>query len=217
MAEVRKLAFIWDMDGTLVDSYPAIVPGVRTVCEEYGLRYSEEYIREYVLRSSVGTLLEEISREYGLDLKELKSRFNTVNDANVAAIRPIPHVKEVLQALSDAGHLSFIYTHRGASCHTILEQTGLRPFFTEVLTALDGFPRKPEPDAILHLVEKYALLADHCFYVGDRSLDIEAACNAGIRSILYLDPASPLKPTGLETHVVHDLREIPEIVRQITV
>ena len=206
-----RRAFIWDMDGTLVDSYPAIVPAAQKTCAEFGLHYSTEYIHDFVIRSSVGTLLEQAAAELGTDFAPLKARFDALNDGSIGAIRAIPHAAEALEALRRAGHLHFVYTHRGASCPAILEQTGLAPYFTEVLTALDGFPRKPDPAAILYLLEKYALDPAESFYVGDRSLDVEAAENAGVGSILFLDPASPGKATGRETHLVRDLIEIPTL------
>ena len=204
-------SFIWDMDGTLVDSYPAIVPATQQACHEYGLNFSSEYIHEAVIRTSVGAFLEHECKKHGLDPAPVKTRFNHLNDSHIDAIRAIPHAEITLRLLTLSGHKCFVYTHRGASCHAILEQTGLLPYFTEVITALDGFPRKPDPAAILYLIEKYSLLPDHCFYVGDRSLDIEAANNAGISSILYLDSNSPIEATGRETHVVSDLLEIPTL------
>ena len=199
------------MDGTLVDSYPAIVPAAKQACYEYGLNFSSEYIHEAVIRTSVGAFLEHECKKHCLDPAPVKTRFNQLNDSHIDAIRAIPHAEKTLRLLTISGHKCFVYTHRGASCHAILEQTGLLPFFTEVVTALDGFPRKPDPAAILYLIEKYSLLTDHCFYVGDRSLDIEAANNAGISSILYLDSNSPTEATGRETHVVSDLLEIPTL------
>ena len=204
-----RCAFIWDMDGTLVDSYPAIVPAAQKTCAAWGLDYSAAYIHDYVIRTSVGTLLEQAAAKLGTDPAPLKAYFDALNDSGIGAIRAIPHAAETLAALCRAGHVNFIYTHRGASCQAILEQTGLAPYFTEVLTALSGFPRKPEPDAIRYLLEKYALAPEESFYVGDRSLDVEAAGNAGIRSILYLDPASPGTATGREAYLVRDLAEIP--------
>lgn len=206
-------SFIWDMDGTLVDSYPAIVPAAQQACHEYGLIFRPEYIHEAVIRTSVGAFLEKECNKHGLDSAPLKTRFNQLNDSQIDAIRAISHAEETLRLLTDSGHKCFVYTHRGASCHAILEQTNLLPYFTQVITALDGFPRKPDPSAILYLIEKYSLLADHCFYVGDRSLDIEAASNAGIMSILFLDSNSPIKATGNETHVVSDLMEITTLCR----
>ncbi len=206
-----QYAFIWDMDGTLVDSYPAIVPAVQRTCAEWGLDYSAAYIHDYVIRTSVGTLLEQAAAGLGISPAPLKARFDALNDSGIGAIRAIPHAAETLEALCRAGHANFVYTHRSASCPAILEQTGLTPYFTEVLTALNGFPRKPEPDAIRYLLDKYELDPARSFYVGDRSLDVEAAENAGIGSILFLDPASPGKATGRETFLVRDLLEIPAL------
>ena len=209
-------AFIWDMDGTLVDSYPAIVPATQLACSEFGLHFSAEEIHEAVIRTSVGTFLETVCSERGLDPAPVKARFSQLNDSHIDAIRAIPHAEEVLRALTDAGHRCFVYTHRGASCLAILTQTGLLPYFTEVVTALDGFPRKPDPAAILYLLEKYHLSPAASFYVGDRSLDVEAANNAGVGSILFLDPSSPISATGHETYVVKDLLEIPALQQEDT-
>ena len=206
-------ALIWDMDGTLVDSYPAIVPAAKEVCDGLGLSYSEEEIHDKVIRTSVGKLLEEAASELGLDPKPIKERFNRLNDSRIEAILPIRHAPETLKALCDLGHKNFVYTHRGASCLAILDRNGLTPYFTEVLTALSGFPRKPAPDAILYLVEKYNLNPELTYYVGDRRLDVEAAENAGIRSILYLIPDSPVTPVGCEAAVVRDLLEIPNVIK----
>ena len=208
----NSCALIWDMDGTLVDSYPAIVPAAKEVCDSLGCSFSAEEIHDKVIRTSVGTLLEESAAFLALDPKPIIRQFNALNDKNIGAIRAIPHARETLEALCRAGHRNYVFTHRGASCETILTQNGLSPYFTEILTALSGFPRKPKPDAILYLVEKYALDPKQTYYVGDRRLDVEAANHAGIGSILYLIPESPVKPDGTETAVVHDLLEIPSLL-----
>ena len=202
-------AYIWDMDGTLVDSYPAIVPAVREVCAACGYDFSEEEIHAQVIRTSVGAFINSIAK--GEAAEQMLAAFNQLNDSRIGAIVAMPHAKETLERLTRAGDRCFVYTHRGTSCRAILENTGLWPYFTEVVTALDGFARKPEPDAILYLMEKYELQAESTFYVGDRSLDIEAAVNAGIGSILYLPPESPGAVTGKETRVVKDLLEITTI------
>ena len=205
---MKTLSFIWDMDGTLVDSYPAIVPAVRQACEEFGLSLDQDYIREQVIRSSVGSFLEQLSVKNSARLKE---RFNSLNDSNIDRIQAMPHAKEVLSFLVGAGHSNFVYTHRGASCQAILKQCGLFPYFSEIITALDGFPRKPAPDAIQHLMKKYSLQPDRCFYVGDRRIDMEAAANAGTGSILLLSPESPTQPSGQESYIIRDLSQLCEI------
>ena len=208
---MARLAFIWDLDGTLLDSYPAIVPSAREICAEMGVELSEESVHDTVIRTSVGQLLRETAAEKGLDGDDAVARFNRRSDSRLDRIRPMPHAAEALAALRDMGALHLVYTHRGLSSFPILEKTGLDPYLTEVLTSRSGFPRKPEPDAILYLLERYALDPATTWYVGDRSLDIEAARRAGIRSILYLDPAAPGKPTGREDFIVHDLLDIASL------
>ena len=123
------------------------------------------------------------------------------------------HARDCLETLASAGCRSFVYTHRGVSCPAILAHTGLRPYFTELVTALEGFPRKPSPEGILYLLEKYALDPAACFYVGDRRLDMEAAENAGVGGIFYAPPETPVLPTGRERFVVSDLLEIPALLK----
>ena len=206
-----KLAFIWDLDGTLVDSYPAIVPATREACADFGLNFAPEYIHREIIKTSVGTFIEQAAAERGMDPAPIKARFNHLNDASVGIVTAMTHAEEILRFLTSKGCKCFVFTHRGRSCFKILEQTGLLPYFTEVVTALAGFPRKPAPDAILYLMKKYRLNAENCFYVGDRSLDIEAAGNAGIGSILFLAPSSPGKATGRENYIVSDLLDIGRI------
>lgn len=212
---MRNFALIWDMDGTLVDSYPAIVPAARETLADFGMALSEEEIRREVLDTSVGALLQRIARERGWDPAPLQTAFQRRNDSRIGEIRPMPHARDCVAALQQAGHRSFVYTHRGASCPEILDHTGLRSFFSELVTALNGFPRKPAPDGILYLMEKYALDPAACFYVGDRRLDLEAAENAGVGCIFYAPPENPVSPAGRERFVVRDLLEIPALLREL--
>ncbi len=211
---MKQHALIWDMDGTLVGSYPAIVPAVREVLSGFGLELPEEEIHRAVIQSSVRAFLDQTAALRGLDAAALQAAFARLNDSRIESILPMPHARETLAALRRAGHLSFVYTHRGASCPAILEQTGLAPYFTEVVSALAGFPRKPAPDAILYLMGKYGLDPARCWYVGDRSLDLEAAANAGIGSFLYLEPSAPGRPDGRASFLIRDLLEIPALLEQ---
>ena len=190
--------YLWDLDGTLLDSYPVILKSLKTVLKAQKMPISET-LGEEILRSSVRAYL-------GTD--ELFSLYYAENERRQNNVKAMPGALETLKALSERGERHFVYTHRGGSAFTVLEQNGLLPYFTEVLTAESGFPRKPDPTALLFLMEKHGFSADEAYYVGDRALDIEAAKNAGIPAILYLPEGSPVHPGIGEARVVHDLREI---------
>ena len=89
---------------------------------------------------------------------------------------------------------------------------GLTGFFREILTSQSGFARKPAPDAIVYLMDKYRLEREHTYYVGDRSLDMQCAKNAGISGILFLDEHTPGEATGDESYIVRNLLEMMDIV-----
>ena len=86
----------------------------------------------------------------------------------------------------------FVYTHKGITANDVLERLGVRQYFTEVVTSANGFARKPEPEAINYLLDKYDLDKTSTYYVGDRRLDVEAAENAGIKSINLGQPSSKI-------------------------
>ena len=93
-------ALIWDMDGTLVDSYPAIVPAVREVLAGLGLDRSEEEIHAEAIRSSVRDLLDRTAAEEGLDPAKLRESFGRLNDSRISAIRAMPKAAETLAPCS---------------------------------------------------------------------------------------------------------------------
>ena len=56
MLKQRK-AFIWDLDGTLLDSYGIIVSSLRKTYQEYGLPIDEEDVHRHVIRYSVNSFI----------------------------------------------------------------------------------------------------------------------------------------------------------------
>ena len=50
-------AFIWDLDGTLLDSYDAILAGIEETYTHYGLDFDRASIHSYILKNSVQKLL----------------------------------------------------------------------------------------------------------------------------------------------------------------
>ena len=182
--------------------------------DDYGIPCDRAEVRRFViLRRSVKERCGDIAAQRGLDVESVYAHYLSISENSLDGIVAIPHALEVLESLAERGCPHFVYTHRGASALTILERLGMLPSFTEILTAEDGFPRKPDPTAIQYLLEKHGLDPRRTWYVGDRSLDIEAAVRAGVQSVLYLAPDSPASPTGKENLVVRDLLEIPTKIR----
>ena len=50
---MQKTAFIWDLDGTLLDSYEAILSGIEETFAQFSIPYDKEQVREFILKFSV--------------------------------------------------------------------------------------------------------------------------------------------------------------------
>lgn len=211
---MEKIAFIWDLDGTLLDSYEIIVTSIYKTYREFGIELDKKDIHSEVITYSVGDFLSKMEKESGIAIDTVKSRFSEINDSEKLNIKLMKNAAEILQWLKLQGIPNYVFTHKGNSAKIVLENTGLYEFFDEIITGKDGFKRKPDPSAILYLTKKYDLDKEQTYYVGDRTLDIECANNAGIKSILYLPADSVTQKTGKETYIVHDLIDIKDLVFQ---
>ena len=184
---MQKTAFIWDLDGTLLDSYEAILSGIEETFGQFDIPYDKEKVREFILKYSVQDLLVQVAEERKLDVEVLNQvRAQSLSEKNAQVVL-MPDAREVLEWADQAGIQQFVYTHKGDNAFTILRDLGLESYFTEILTSQSGFARKPSPEAATYLIDKYQLNLDNTYYIGDRTLDVEFAQNSGIQSINFLE------------------------------
>ena len=184
---MQKTAFIWDLDGTLLDSYEAILSGIEETFGQFSILYDKEKVRDFILKYSVQDLLEQVAEERNLDPEVLNQvRAQSLAEKNVQVVL-MPGAREVLAWADEAGILQFVYTHKGDNAFTILRDLGLESYFTEILTSQSGFSRKPSPEVATYLLDKYELNPRTTYYIGDRTLDVEFAQNSGSQSINFLE------------------------------
>lgn len=184
---MQKIAFIWDLDGTLLDSYEAILSGIEETFGQFAIPYDKEKVREFILKYSVQDLLVQVAEERKLDVEVLNQvRAQSLAEKNAQVVL-MPGARDVLACAEESGIQQFVYTHKGDNALTILRDLGLESYFMEILTSQSGFARKPSPEAATYLIDKYQLNHDNTYYIGDRTLDVEFAQNSGIQSINFLE------------------------------
>ena len=184
---MQKTAFIWDLDGTLLDSYEAILSGIEETFGQFSIPYDKEKVREFILKYSVQDLLVQVAEARKLDVAVLNQvRAQSLAEKNAQVVL-MPGAREVLTWAAEQGIQQFVYTHKGDNAFTILSDLGLEFYFTEILTNQSGFARKPSPEAATYLLDKYELDPRTTYYIGDRTLDVEFAQNSGIQSINFLE------------------------------
>jgi len=202
---MQKTAFIWDLDGTLLDSYEAILSGIEETFAQFSIPYDKEQVREFILKFSVQDLFVQVAEERKLDVEVLNQvRAQSLAEKNAQVVL-MPGAREMLAWADQVGIQQFVYTHKGDNAFTILRDLGLESHFTEILTSQSGFARKPSPEAAIYLLDKYQLNPDNTYYIGDRTLDVEFAQNSRIQSINFLESSYE------GNHRIQELADIPYI------
>lgn len=187
------MAYIWDLDGTLIDSYPGIMESLLNVLDYYHIKLEKDYVYNYIMQNSVSDFLSFISKEYSLDLDLVRKKNREFEIKTEKNVELISGALETLKGIKERGDLNFLYTHKGEATKDILKNLGIFEYFTLVLTSENNFKRKPDPEAINYIIDKYSLKRSDTYYVGDRPLDILCAKNANINGILFLRSDSPIK------------------------
>lgn len=181
--------YIWDFDGTIVDSYPHILAAFCEVLAEDGIldRYNSDEIYGY-LRVSFGAALRftGITREQYDRFSEKHHRIG--DDEIEPKVTLYRDAEKVLKAVCNGGGRNYIYTHRNYTVKYYLEKFGLQKYFSGMVTSEDGFPSKPAPNAVLSIMEKNSLDPGETIMIGDREIDGLSGRNAGIASALVNFP-----------------------------
>ncbi len=201
--------YLFDVDGTLMDSAPDICGAIQHVLVSRG----RSNVDDVFLRRYIGRHLHDLFLDLKFEPPEFEAmladyRANYWARKN-GSTRMYPGVAEGLAKLG--GRKSTATTKGTPFTRLILEQFGLLPYFDHV-QGTDGFPAKPEPDVILKSLEVFGAGPEECLLVGDAPADMEAGRRAGVKICAvrygYGDVAELAK--WQPDYWVDDLRELAE-------
>ncbi|MBN1267406.1 MAG: HAD family hydrolase [Anaerolineales bacterium] len=186
---------IWDVDGTLFDTYPAINGSIRKAVNQLGADVPLKQI-ETLTRISLGHCISELAVRYQLEEKAIEGVFeHFYAEVTAAECPPFPGVMKICSYLCSLGGKNIIITHRGKSgTEELLSAFGLGEMFADLITRDDGYARKPDPAAFFAAVERNNLKKEETINIGDREIDIQAGQAAGIFSVLYAGSPVNVKP-----------------------
>jgi HAD superfamily hydrolase (TIGR01509 family) len=182
----RTPAFIFDLDGTLVDSVYEHVLAWQQALAELGLNISVWRIHRKIGMSG-GLFATALARETGRELTpdetaRLQKAHAAAYAARAGGVRPLPGARELLAFLTDAGVPWAIATsgYRETAGPTVRE-----------LDVPDGVPlvtrdqvahAKPDPDLFVAAAERLGVDVTQAMVVGDSVWDLLAARRAGMLS-----------------------------------
>lgn len=177
---------VWDVDGTLLDTYPAMTAAIAAAFGDLGVEVPETQVNR-LCKVSFDHCMQILTQRYQVHADQvLECLDRRREDIVLTEQHPFPGVHEVCAQVLEMGGANFILTHRDrASLRVLLDAHHLASYFTDAVAGDDGFPRKPNPLGLTTLLSRHGIAKGEALMIGDRELDIAAGRRAGIATCLY--------------------------------
>lgn len=178
---LRYRAVLFDLDGTLVDSYTALAEAVNFARREHGLHeLSAARIRNFV-GDGLETMLQRAFERDDVPRSARVAFENRYDEICCAESKVLADVAETIAALHALGVAMAVCTNKPTSfSKKILDFLQLAPFFRAIVGPDLAGARKPDARHVLHTLEATACAADEALFVGDMPIDVHAARNSGM-------------------------------------
>ncbi|ODS35858.1 MAG: hypothetical protein A7316_03095 [Candidatus Altiarchaeales archaeon WOR_SM1_86-2] len=207
-------AVLFDLDGTLVDSFDAIVISFNGALEAMG----EKPRSRKELVKCIGVPHEETLKRLSKDPKKVKvgvKAFGSIRKrVSDKYTREIEGVRDVLLELKRKKIKTGVVTTTAREMtESILRATNLDYLMDVVVTRDDVSTLKPSPEPVLRALELLNLKREGCIMVGDHPNDIMAAKNAGIMAVGMVNvfSAKELKDIGAD-FVAEKIKDVLEVI-----
>lgn len=210
-------AVIFDFDGTLVDSYPAITASVNHVRSLHGLApLAEAEVRrfvgrgpEYLLRMAVP------GGDFDRDWASYRDHHPTIILSHTTLL---PGALECLTGLQKAGFQLAICSNKPRDfTRKLVDHLGLANLIGVIVGPEDAARPKPAPEMLQVTLSRLGIPAAEALYVGDMRVDIETARAAGVA--VWVVPTGSDERGELEAanpdRLLGSLQELPGLSEEL--
>lgn len=220
---------LFDVDNTLLDFEANEAESFRNLMQEKGETFSEEMFEVYKTMNDqmwraiergeettsevVNTRFARLMSKYGRQVDGVEWE-NCYRSYLNHGIQEMPFVHEVLEQLKEKCRLYVITNGVEETQHYRLERAGLKPYFEDIFISQSigaGKPSKEFFDYVKNHIEEFD--AGRTLVIGDAlTSDILGGQMAGIDTCWFCREDAVLTLDEEPTYVIHDLRDLMEIV-----
>lgn len=181
MKESKIKTFIFDIDGTLIDTYKYSLMALKQSLYEVVHKHYED--RE--LAFHFGITLEDALNKLEIPSKyfdAISKRIDEIYYKSKERLRVFDGIEDMLKKLSDSGVLTGIVTSKKRKeFEQDFKCIPIKNYFDIVICDEDTLKHKPHPEPIEKFIEISKSDKKECIYIGDTSYDLEAAHSSGIK------------------------------------
>lgn len=181
--------YLFDLDGTLIDSNGIWANVDRTFLARRGLPYTQEY--RDGMAHMIFPLAAQFTREYGNlseSCEDIMAEWMALAEDSYAHVALKPFVREALDKLKADGERLAVFTSAVPEhCDTALAVHGLSPYFERAVYAHELGINKSDPEAFRRAAELLGVAPEDCILVDDSVRSCRAAREAGLTVIGIFD------------------------------
>src|ERR1700730_3643469 len=183
---VSLRAFIFDVDGTLVDSNELHVESWDRAFRHFGKQFSREQLRGQIGKGSDQYLPEFLSAEeierFGKELDEYRSEL--FKKEYLPRVKPFPKVRKLFERIrDDKKQIVLASSGKKADTKHYIKLLKIDNLIGGYTSADDADRSKPAPDLFSAALEKLSVSPNEAITLGDTRFDIEAAAKAGLSTV----------------------------------
>jgi phosphoglycolate phosphatase len=177
--------FIFDLDGTLIDSRKDLVTSVNLTRKNYNLEKLDFQTVVSFIGNGTRKLVERSFEKTKVDIDAAFSIYKNYYSQHLAdETFCYPGVKELLEKTKNLSIKTAVVTNKHEEAtQKILKFLKIDHYFDIILGADSLDFHKPSPEPLLYVAKKWKLKPEELIMVGDHWTDMAAARNAGIKSV----------------------------------
>ncbi|MFC1691514.1 HAD family hydrolase [Nanoarchaeota archaeon] len=179
----KKKLIIFDFDGVIIDSLPAIFQIYDLICEKLSIEKSDDIKN---------------GDFYEVDYKETLAKLGVIDEEsikiaetlyrdNIPVLRklaqPFPEIKKIFKKLEINHKIAIVSNNNKPEIETRLKEIGILDTVNMILD-FSFHKVKPDPGQIIHCMEELGVMPHETVFVGDMEGDMDAAKRANVRKII---------------------------------
>lgn len=173
--------FLFDLDGTLVDTIPDLTRSVNLLRDELGLpAVTSEEVRFWV-GDGVGLLVQR-ALPVGMGSQVLRKRFMEIYTDHLTDESRVYQGITTFLEMHRVKPMAIVTNKPLPLAEIVVDRLGLAPFFQGVIGAELSLQKKPHPDMVQRALGLLGSRPERSVLFGDHHVDLRAARAAGVKS-----------------------------------
>ena len=182
--------YIFDIDGTMLNTIDAITYHVNETFKNYGLgEVSKDKVQKFV-GNGPRVLMEKALEYVGFDgddklWEEIYDAYNKAYDDDPLYLtKPYDGIKEALDTLKAQGETIAAFSNKpDSTSNQVLKALFGKDYFDYILGYREDYKRKPSPEGIMIIANHFGANFSDIMYFGDSEVDMKCGKNASIFTV----------------------------------